>query len=170
MDENVGRVMAAARPNTLFIFAGDNGRFNNAPLAGKKYDIKEGGVRVPFYLRWDGHVPARLVEGTPVSLVDVAATLVAAAGGAPLAQTDGFNLLTGLAPTRPVFLDAMYSNPDSAVRSGPWKLYLGSGTANVRLYDLVTDIGETRNVAAANPAVVAKLSAQVQGFRAALSN
>ena len=51
VDRAVGRIVAAAKPDTLFILAGDNGRKTNAPFKGGKYSIWEGGVRVPFMLK-----------------------------------------------------------------------------------------------------------------------
>lgn len=147
MDEAVGRIVAAARPGTLLIFAGDNGRNRkaNGPLRGGKYDIWEGGVRVPFSIRWDGHIPAGQVETGLASLIDVAATVVAAAGGT-LTQTDGINLLNGIPADRAIYLDAMYDNPDSAVRLGNLKFFVAKGTKNPRLYDLWADPGETKNI------------------------
>ena len=95
VDRAVGRVVAAAKPDTLFVFAGDNGRKTNAPFKGGKYSIWEGGVRVPFIVRWTGRVPAGRRVATPVSLLDVAATAMAAAGAPVPAALDGLNLLNG---------------------------------------------------------------------------
>ena len=180
MDAAMARIIAAApRPgNTIFIFAGDNGRgANNAPLKGRKYDIFEGGVRVPLVIRWDGHLPAGSRNNGIASLLDLAPTLLAAADGAPR-PSDGINLLNGIPSGRAVFFQAFNSDQGvlgdppgtSAVRQGPWKLLLGAGTSNPRLYNLQSSLGETTNVAGANPGVVADLTARIQTFRAALSD
>lgn len=171
MDAGIGRIMAAARPDTLFIFAGDNGRARgaNRPFRGGKYDILEGGVRVPFAMRWDGRLAPGQRIATPVSLVDVAATAVAAAGGT-LTDTDGFNLLAGVPADRSIFFKAMYNDPGFAVRRGNWKLYLNYQGIPVALYDVTKDKGEMSNVAAGNQAVVAELSDLIDGFRQLLNN
>jgi arylsulfatase A-like enzyme len=170
MDQNIGRVVAAAKPDTLFVFAGDNGRASgsNKPFKGGKYDIWEGGVRVPFAMKWKGQIAAGQRIATPVSLVDFAATAIAASG-ATLIDTDGLNLLKPVPADRPVFFQA-YGGQGEAVRQGKWKLYLGYGGVATQLYDVTTDKGETKNVAAGNGATVSELSALISHFKAALDD
>ena len=180
MDAAIARVVAEApRPeNTIFIFAGDNGRgASNVPLRGRKFDIFEGGVRVPLVIRWDAQLPAGRIVNAPASLMDLPPTLLAAAGGKPR-PTDGINLLDNIPSNRTVFFNALSDNVGdsgdpagtSAVRRGPWKFYLGSGTTNPRLYNLNTDIGETRDVDEANPQLASELRAQLLEFRGALND
>lgn len=169
VDRALGRVVAAAKPDTLFIFAGDNGRFVNTPLRGGKYDIWEGGVRVPLITAWRGHIAAGQSVATPVSLLDVAPTAMAATGS-PLAPLfDGLSLLSPLPPERRIFLGAM-GRAGHAVRQGRWKLYLGYQGVPTRLYDLATDRGENLNVAAGYSAVVQSLTAALDTWRATIDD
>jgi arylsulfatase A-like enzyme len=168
MDANIGLVVAAARPGSLIIFAGDNGRGSNSPLRGKKYDILEGGIRVPFILSWPGVVAPGQRVNTPASLVDVAPTLVKAAGGT-FPDSDGFDLLA-LPPNRGVFFKAYYGDPGLGVRRGQWKFYRNYLGHPAQLYNVRTDVGETNNVAAANPLVVSQMGTLLDKFAAALKN
>ena len=169
VDVAVGRIVAAAKPGTLFFFAGDNGRGSNAPLKGGKYDIWEGGVRVPFILRWQGHVAGGSRNATPVSLLDVAATAMAAAGAAVPADLDGLNLLGTVPANRNVYFGA-FGKAGYAVRQGKWKLYKDYEGAATRLYDVVADKSETRNVAGSNTAVVAALTATINTWKKTIND
>ena len=131
-DRALGRVVAAAKPDTLFIFAGDNGRFINTPFRGGKYDIWEGGVRVPFIAAWRGRIPAGQSVATPVSLLDVAPTAMAATGAPVPAALDGLSLLSPLPADRLVYFGAM-GRGGVAVRQGRWKLYQGYQGVPTRL-------------------------------------
>ena len=164
VDRALGRVLAAARPDTLVILAGDNGRFVNAPLRGGKYSIWEGGVRVPFILAWQGRVPAGASSAAPISLLDVAPTAMAAAGAPVPAALDGLDLLAPLPAPRQIFFGAM-GHAGHAIRQGRWKLYLGYEGLPVRLYDLLSDKGENLNVAAGNAEVVQSLTAEIDAWK-----
>lgn len=168
MDAGIGRVVAAARPDSLIIFAGDNGRGANSPFRGKKFDILEGGVRVPFVLRWTGRVaPGQRVD-TPASLLDITPTAVRAAGGT-FNGGDGFDLLK-LPVDRSVFFKAYYGDPGLGVRRGPWKFYRNYLGRAAQLYNVRTDVGETNNVAATSRQVVDQMNALLDGFAAALKD
>src|SRR5262249_58579461 len=93
-----------AEENTLIFFLSDNGGpmtkmgpngSNNRPLKGQKGDTWEGGIRVPFFVQWKGHLPAGKVYDQPVIQLDVLPTVVAAASGevSPDWKLDGVNLL-----------------------------------------------------------------------------
>ena len=168
MDANIGKVVAAAKSDTLFIFAGDNGKFSNAPFRGKKYDILEGGVRVPFVLRWTGHVAPNQQVSQPASLLDIAPTVVKAAGGS-LTKTDGFDLLN-LPSNRAVYFKAFYDDPGYGIRRGKWKFYRKYKGISAQLYDVLNDKGEAKNIAASNPSVVAELNSLIDRFIANLKN
>ncbi len=172
MDDAIGEVLGALRASgqerrTLVFFFSDNGGPNiagadNAPLRGHKGSTYEGGVRVPFLVSWPGRLPEGKTYALPVSSVDVLATALAAAGAVmPTDRTyDSVNLLPYLAgekkgaPHERLF---WRSGARGAVREGPWKL-VRAGTTN-ELYQLDDDIGETKNLAAAQPETLQRLAA-----------
>jgi len=89
LDHHVGQLLAALQnagiaDNTLVIFTADNGGHPdyaaNGPLRGSKWNLYEGGIRVPRIIRWPGTVPAGKVNDSPMSGVDLPPTLVAVAG------------------------------------------------------------------------------------------
>jgi uncharacterized sulfatase len=89
LDHHVGRLLAALddaglRNNTLVVFTSDNGGHpeyaGNRPLRGSKWNLYEGGIRVPFLVRWPGRVPAESVCGTPVIGYDLLPTFAEVAG------------------------------------------------------------------------------------------
>jgi arylsulfatase A-like enzyme len=169
--------------NTLVIFTSDNGGWDgatdNRPLRSGKGDLYEGGLRVPLIVRWPGVVAAGKpvapgsTSDTPVVSMDLTATILDAAGvkigrGEAL---DGVSL-------RPVFegkgLDrgALYfhyphyawhksNRPGGATRAGRYKLIRRYDDNSLELFDLATDIGEERNLAAQRPELAAKLDAQL---------
>jgi N-acetylgalactosamine-6-sulfatase len=195
--------------NTLVLFSSDNGPENTGAtqrpaytegdsgvtgydtyysvgetggLRGRKRSLFEGGVRVPFLVRWPGRAPAgRRDDATVFTAVDLLPTLCAAAGVTLPADYagDGENLLPALegrpmARTRPVFWEwrGNQTEPDwwprLAVRDGEWKLLLTADARRVSLHRLPEDRAEARDVAAENPAVVARLSRLALDWRASL--
>ncbi|MCC6921161.1 MAG: sulfatase-like hydrolase/transferase [Alphaproteobacteria bacterium] len=176
LDRNVGRVLQALKDegldeNTLVIFTSDNGGANyigldglNAPYRGWKATFYEGGIRVPFFMRWAGVIQAGSTYDAPVSHFDVFATAAAAASAAiPSDRTiDGVNLLPFLAGTaagRPHDILFWRSGPYRTVQKGRWKLQAMETPKVSYLYDLAADPSEKADVAAANPEVVAELTA-----------
>jgi arylsulfatase A-like enzyme len=182
LDRNVGRVLDALKANglddnTLVVFTSDNGGAHyiglpdiNRPYRGWKATFFEGGVRVPFFMRWPGTVPAATKLAAPVSHFDIFATALAAAG-VPLPtdrKIDGVDLLpyvTGQKTGQPH--DALFwrSGPYLAVRSGNWKLQVTERPAQDWLFDLASDPTEKSNVAAANPQKVAELKQLLEQFQ-----
>ena len=185
LDDGVGSVIQSLSAhnilnNTLIIFVSDNGAPNlgyvrNTPFRGYKFDTLEGGIHVPFALRWDGHIPSSMAFIPPVSTLDLVPTIAAAAGVTlPADRTyDGLNLVPyfegqpmpdrtlfwrwfGLGPTGP----SGSANTLYAVRSGNLKLVVESATSSLppELFDLATDLGETQNLAATQPGDVAALT------------
>ena len=108
VDEGVGHVLAELEKTgqtreTLIFFLSDNGGptdkngSRNNPLSGKKGDVHEGGIRVPFIMSWPGTIPSGQVLSGPVISLDILPTSLAAAGAETLpAIHDGKNLLPWL--------------------------------------------------------------------------
>ncbi len=150
---------------TLVVFVSDNGAWDeasNGGLRGGKFDLHEGGLRVPLLMRWPGRIAAGAVESRPVMTVDVAATLLAAAGIAPdpSAAIDGIDLLPFLgraAGAAPRDLLCWRFGTQYAVRDGPLKLVVHDVTSAPELFDVVADPAESRDLAAAEPDAVARL-------------
>ena len=176
MDDAVGRVMAKVRAlgqedNTIVFFIADNGgptqstTSGNGPLRGFKMTTFEGGPRVPFLAQWKGRWPAGKVYDLPVMNLDVLPTAVTAAGGKPEAswQLDGVDLtpfVTGVNSTRPHQTLYWRYGPQWAVRHGDLKLVVSKGGSGMPyLYDLSKDIGESKDLAATQPAKVRELQA-----------
>ena len=179
--------------NTVVPFISDNGNHDRPapPLHGGKGSTWEGGLRVPFLARWPGHIPAGTVSRELATLRDIFPTF-AAIVGSPLPTNriyDGYDILPLLrgdrgatSQTKQLFY---YGRTGQlfAVREGAWKLHLlapeerwwgkiASGalietkptTPVPWLYNLSSDLGETRNVAADHPEIVERLSRAARAF------
>ena len=190
IDWSTGQILQAIKDagvdnNTMVVFTSDNGAGNklgrNAPLKGKKGRTDEGGMRVPCVVRWPGKIPAGTSSGALTTTMDWLPTMAHLTGTAlPDKPIDGHNIwsvLTAKTSTSPY--DAFYyyqMDQLQAVRSGKWKLFVEmeskkknwgkpEGAAELLLYDLDQDIGESRNVAEANPSVVKRLLAFAEEAR-----
>ena len=181
LDWSVGAVLDCLQANgldenTLVIFTSDNGGRathggSNAPLRGAKGTTWEGGMRVPCILRQPGTIPAGTSSGLACSL-DFFASLSSLAGVRmqPKTQIDSVDVSAWwkdptTANPRDVFFYYRQNTPE-AVRQGRWKLKVRDNDADTALlYDLSTDIGETRNVYGENPEVAATLQALLADCR-----
>ncbi len=179
MDDAIGETLSALRETgqerrTLVFFFSDNGGpvgingSSNTPLRGAKGSVYEGGVRVPFVLSWPERVPAGRTDARPVSSLDVFATALGVAGVAMPADRryDGVNLvpyLTGENNGVPHERLFWRNGALLAVREGDWKLVRGAGPTD-ELYDLKSDVAETKDLAAAQPAVAARLAAALEAW------
>jgi len=169
MDEGIARIAealgkAGVAENTLIVFTSDNGgeRFSDTwPLVGKKMDLLEGGIRVPYVVRW----PARVKPGGSTAqlaiTMDWVATFFEAAGvrAHPDYPLDGMSLLPVLAgPERVIERDLywrMKFRSQKALRSGKWK-YL-SIEGDEFLYDLEADARERANLGRRDPSRLAAM-------------
>jgi arylsulfatase A-like enzyme len=199
LDWSVGQILAALEQanidnNTIVIFASDNGPWisygNHAGSTGGLREGKmtsfEGGVRVPFIVRWPGHVPAGTTSATPVMSIDLLPTLLKWLDVPAPTQLDGIDISDAL-EGRPVpQLDArplfFYWNDElQAIRQGRWKLHLPHHYESLErpgadgrpgsmhdariessLFDLETDRAESRNVADQQPEITRQLETQAQ--------
>ncbi|HWA37758.1 MAG TPA: sulfatase-like hydrolase/transferase, partial [Burkholderiales bacterium] len=155
MDEGIGRVLRAlqetgADRDTIVVFTSDNGgeRFSDTwPLVGKKMDLLEGGIRVPYIVRWPARVKPGGVTAQHAITMDWVPTFLEAAGVSPASgyPLDGLSLLPAL-EGRIVERDLFWRmsfRQQRAVRSGRWK-YL-SVEGDEFLFDLETDARERAN-------------------------
>lgn len=174
MDDAIGRVLAKVRglgqeENTIVFFISDNGgptqstTSQNGALRGFKMTTFEGGPRIPFLAQWKGKLPAGKVYELPVVNLDVLPTVLTAAGGTidPAWKLDGVDLvpyLTGAKTARPHETLYWRYGPQWAVRHGDWKLVVSKGGGTEpELYNLAADIGESKNLAGAQPEKVRQL-------------
>ncbi len=187
------------RDNTLIIFSSDNGGAtsglfaqgaksnaerdaeeggieqgekapaSNAPLSGGKGSLHEGGVRVPAFVNWPGHLQPRIVT-EPLDMVDIMPTLLALAAGVGSADhpMDGKDIWPTLAQGAPSPHDDILINVEAvrgAIRKGDWKLIkIALLPGKTELFDLVTDTGETTNVADQHPEIAADLEARLLAY------
>ena len=174
MDDAVGKVLGKLREhelekNTLIIFLTDNGgptRSNasrNDPLRGYKGEVLEGGIRIPFFMQWKGHIPAGKVVDQPVISLDIHPTCLAAAGfeaEVPKDKAlDGVDLvpyLGGKAKSQPHEFLFWRFGEQTAVRKGQYKLVRGPDGAE-GLYDVTADPHEDKDLLAEKPEIAKEL-------------
>jgi len=176
LDRNIGRVLQALKHdnldrNTIVIFTSDNGGAHyiglpdiNRPFRGWKATFFEGGMHVPYFIRWPGHIQPGSNYASPVAHVDIFATAAAAAGAAMPADRaiDGVDLmpfLSGQATGEPHKSLFWRSGNYRVVLQGGWKLQSLRLPPEQFLFDLATDPTEQHNLAAREPGKLAALSA-----------
>lgn len=202
LDTQVGRLLKQLdelklADNTIVLFSSDNGPedifINNAghsgvgsagPFRGRKRSLYEGGVRVPFLVRWPGKTPAgRVVDTAVVSAVDFLPTLCRLAA-VPLPsdlQLDGEDRSAVVrgetqARTKPLHWEwrfriaghVLNHSPMLSMRDGKWKLLLNPDRGRVELYDIPADPSELNNLAGGHPEVVQELAAKALAWRKTL--
>lgn len=169
MDDGVGEVLSKLQQrnltsNTLVWFMTDNGPMSNqggqpAPFRGEKFQLLDGGIRVPALVQWPGRIPANSTNDAPFLITDVFPTVAAATGlpVPPSLRTDGTNQLPALlggAPgydhTLTLFNDGSFSR--RALVMDEWKYINTNGTPE--LYAMPYDVREETNQAPAYPELV----------------
>lgn len=184
------------RENTLIVFTSDNGGSDGGPgrmlqhnggLKGRKGTYYEGGIRVPFLFSWPAGIAGESIYAEMISHLDLYPTLLAAArGSSEGVSLDGVDLLPLLRgeiqePPRTRLYWCVQNTVAWAVRDGDWKLvredddpttlggpFRGKGPRSYRLqlYHVASDPRETNDLHDAEPAVVARLTALMDEFRA----
>lgn len=157
----------------------------NGPLRGTKADVWEAGHRVPYFVRWPDAVKANSQCDTEICLTDIYAT-VAEIVDAKLEEAqaeDSFSFLPMLQGQSDVKRPGEVINHSAAgmfaIRDGKWKLVCGNGsggrqqpkgkpfTEPFQLYDLESDLEESKDLASEYPDVVERLSARLDAIREA---
>ncbi|GMV61401.1 MAG: sulfatase [Parvibaculum sp.] len=178
LDRGVGEVLDELRKqgleeNTIVVFTSDNGGANyiglpdiNDPYRGFKASFFEGGIHVPFFLKWPGHVPEGKTVEHRAAHVDIFAT-AAAAAGASLAQDrvyDGIDLLgltdwEGGLGERPLYFRSSHYK---TLLKGDWKLQVSERPKKNWLFNLAEDPTEQVNLAGDNPEKLAEMIAALE--------
>ncbi len=184
-DDGVGKILAklhdcGLEENTLVVFLSDNGgptaenASRNAPLRGFKGQVWEGGIRIPFMMRWKGQIPPGRVLDQPVISLDLFPTALVATGAAPPKNValDGVNLLPlveGKSDAKPH--DVLYwrFTPQWAIRDGDYKLEQARDGVR-RLFDLSKDMREQTDLMASEPDVAKRLQARFDAWNKELKD
>lgn len=198
-DKQMGRLLDGLEKlgiaeNTLIIFTSDNGPLpsfkgsRSGGLRGTKLSLYEGGIRMPFIVRWPGHVPAGVTDSASVlNSTDLFPTLSSIASAEVPAnyKGDGENrvqVLMGHPAPRKKDMYWEYGrnayafnypkgrdrSPNLAIRSGKWKLLMDYQRDHVVLYDMEKDRYETTNIAESHPDIVDELRTKLYTWRAYL--
>lgn len=147
------------------------------PFRGGKHDQYEGGIRIPFIVRWPGHVPAgRVDERSVISGADWLPTLCALTGTKiNTADFDGEDASAawlgkgGFARSKPLMWKTSAPQSAGTIREGQWKLHHpNSKRGELELFDVVADPGEQHNLVKEHPDIVKRLSAKLEAWQATL--
>lgn len=177
VDDSVGKIIAALdalelADETMVIFASDNGadaRYtDNRPFREGKGHLYEGGLRVPLFIRWPGHIRPGTLSDTLTTSMDLHATISDVVSGSVKGTgIDGISLVPDFAHSLEEFSRTLYwyyphysphdNVPGAAIREGNLKLIEFYDPVSLELYDLSSDPGETRNLADEFPAEAMRL-------------
>src|SRR5688572_2458444 len=165
MDEGIGRVLRELPPDACVVFTSDNGgeRFSDTwPFVGGKMDLLEGGIRVPYIVRW----PANRLVPQPAITMDWVATFLDAAdvSAHPDFPLDGVSLLKAHRG-RELFWRMKFRD-QKAMRSASWKWLSIEG--HEFLFDLSRDERERANLARRQPATFDELKRRYAAWDASL--
>jgi len=174
LDENIGRLLDTLdqlklAENTLVVLFSDNGGSPltgalNKPLSGSKYNLLEGGIRVPFIMRFPARFPKGVVYERVISSLDIVPTCLEAVGVEPVsdAKLDGFSLYGDLQKSSPEGINRgplfwQFQN-EYAVRDGDWKLVkTKERPGGTKLYNLAQDLVEQVDLSEQEAAVFDRL-------------
>jgi arylsulfatase A-like enzyme len=200
VDDGVGRIRATLEEldlaeSTIVVFFSDNGGYRGAtdmdPLRGYKGTYYEGGIRVPFFVKWPGVVRPGTTSDEPIIGVDLYPTFCEMCGaglpeGQPLDGVSLVPLLNGSVDTLgerplywhfPAYLQAgrragseardllFRTRPCSIIRLGDWKLHQYFEDGGLELYNLRDDVGETTNLAGQMPEKTGELLRRLEAWR-----
>ena len=176
IDDNIGRILKhldelKLRDNTIVLFLTDNGpnsnRYNGG-MKGRKGSVHEGGIRVPLFIRWPGHIKPGTKVTKIAAHIDMFATIIEMCGlnmPKTLPQ-DGVSLMPLLKgqsegwPDRMIFTfrspQGGTANVPGSVRTQKWRAVKAG--KRWELYDMVSDSGQKKNVSKNHPEVVKNLS------------
>jgi arylsulfatase A-like enzyme len=187
VDDGVGLVLAKLdklklTENTIVVFLSDNGGpendngSNNGILRGQKGDLFEGGIRVPFAMRWPAQIKAGQTFDKPVISLDVFASVIAQTKIQVKTKNkiDGVNLIPFLtgekieAPHAYLFW-RKFDAKTYAIRKGNEKMILKSGPEEM-LFDLGQDISEQNNLSAERKETIKRLSGDLRKWESELKN
>ena len=175
MDRVIGDLLkvfddAGQTDNTIVIFLSDNGgsgNGGNAPLKGSKSTMWEGGLRVPFIIRWPGKIPAGKVVDDFLTSLEIVPTLLSAIGASPPKdlKLDGFDMLPVLRGEKASPRTEMFwqHRSDKAARVGHWK-WLDSAKGK-GLYDLRSDVGENHDLTEDRPEIAKMMRERFASWR-----
>lgn len=189
LDRQIGRLLAhldesRLAENTIVVFTSDNGPtdwkryYDNGikppgftgPYFGRKWSLFEGGIRMPFIVRWPGHVPAGVTDSkSVVAAFDMQRSLATLCGlelpdgkvydgedrasvflGAPSARKEPIFWEYGVYPTI-MPGTSEHQSPPLAMRDGNWKLLVNPDGSNPKLFNLKTDPSESKDLAESKP-------------------
>ena len=192
LDRQIGRLLAGLdslgiSDNTIIIFTSDNGpnpsyrNSRTAGLRGQKATLYEGGIRMPFMVRWPAEIQAgQRNAGTVLCSIDIFPTICTLTGSTPVTgkyELDGLDMSDAILGKDVVRESPLFwefgkqfvgkplpanpyhtRSPNICMRDGNWKLIVNYDGSGAELYNLETDMFETENVAAGNPDITRKMS------------
>ena len=178
LDKNVAAILGeldrlGLRENTIVVFTSDNGATkegSNLPFKGGKHSAYEGGTHLPTVIHWPAGNVAGRTWNELCGALDMFPTLMAMAG-LTMPETrplDGRNLWPALRDNTASQVESYYWvwRDEDAIRTAEWRLHRFFD--RFELYDIKTDIGETKNVADAHPDVVKTLTARMNAWAGSL--
>lgn len=189
MDRDIGRLVEllkelAIDKNTVVFFTSDNGPMptnairgffcSTGDLRGGKASLYEGGLRIPLIAWWPGNIEAGAVSNHVCAFWDFLPTVAELAGVEPPRNIDGVSFAPELLGKKQPRHEYLYWEHHGSGRLGGfaralridhWKAVQRSVGGPIELYDLSSDTGETRDIAASNPDVVARATSILEGAR-----